>query len=138
MSDTPLLIAGLGNPGAEYARNRHNAGFMAVDVLHQSHNFGPWRARFQGVVSEGSLGGRKTYLLKPGTYMNLSGDSVGAAMRFFKLPLNAVVVIHDEQRRPLHHRRHRARLSPRAHRRRASRRPGPGDGTRAGQFQQGR
>jgi PTH1 family peptidyl-tRNA hydrolase len=96
MSDTPLLIAGLGNPGAEYARNRHNAGFMAVDVLHQSHNFGPWRARFQGVVSEGSLGGRKTYLLKPGTYMNLSGDSVGAAMRFFKLPLNAVVVIHDE------------------------------------------
>ncbi|MEI9996633.1 MAG: aminoacyl-tRNA hydrolase [Rhizomicrobium sp.] len=96
MSDTPLLIAGLGNPGAEYARNRHNAGFMAVDTIHESYKFGPWRGRFQGAISEGLLGGRKTYLLKPGTYMNLSGDSVGAAMRFFKLPLNAVVVIHDE------------------------------------------
>jgi PTH1 family peptidyl-tRNA hydrolase len=96
MADTPLLIAGLGNPGADYARNRHNAGFMAVDVLHQSYEFGPWRSRFQGMISEGTLGKRKTYLLKPMTYMNLSGDSVGAAMRFFKLPLNAVVVIHDE------------------------------------------
>jgi PTH1 family peptidyl-tRNA hydrolase len=96
MADTPLLIAGLGNPGAEYARNRHNAGFMAVDVLHESHKFGPWRSRFQGLIAEGTLGKRKTYLLKPLTYMNLSGDSVGAAMRFFKLPINAVVVIHDE------------------------------------------
>jgi peptidyl-tRNA hydrolase, PTH1 family len=96
MSDTPLLIAGLGNPGAEYARNRHNAGFMAVDTLHASYEFGPWRSRFQGMVSEGTLGKRKTFLLKPMTYMNLSGDSVGAAMRFFKLPINAVVVIHDE------------------------------------------
>jgi peptidyl-tRNA hydrolase, PTH1 family len=96
MSDTPLLIAGLGNPGAEYARNRHNAGFMAVDTIHASYNFGPWRARFQGVVSEGVLGKRKVYLLKPGTFMNLSGDSVGAAMRFFKLPVNALVVMHDE------------------------------------------
>jgi len=96
MSDTPLLIAGLGNPGAEYARNRHNAGFMAVDTIHASYDFGPWRARFQGVISEGALGKRKVYLLKPGTFMNLSGDSVGAAMRFFKLPLNALVVMHDE------------------------------------------
>jgi PTH1 family peptidyl-tRNA hydrolase len=96
MSDTPLLIAGLGNPGAEYARNRHNAGFMAVDTIHASYDFGPWRARFQGVLSEGLLGKRKVYLLKPGTFMNLSGDSIGAAMRFFKLPLNALVVIHDE------------------------------------------
>ncbi len=96
MSDTPLLIAGLGNPGAEYARNRHNAGFMAVDTIHESYGFGPWRARFHGVASEGSLGGRKTWLLKPGTYMNESGRAVGDAMRFFKLPLNAVVVIHDE------------------------------------------
>ena len=96
MSDTPLLIAGLGNPGADYARNRHNAGFMAVDVLHESYDFGPWRSRFQGLISEGILGKRKVYLLKPQTYMNLSGDSVGAAMRFFKLPLGAVVVIHDE------------------------------------------
>jgi PTH1 family peptidyl-tRNA hydrolase len=96
MSDTPLLIAGLGNPGAEYARNRHNAGFMAVDTIHESYDFGPWRARFQGIVSEGQLARRKTYLLKPQTYMNESGRSVGAAMRFFKLPLSAIVVMHDE------------------------------------------
>jgi PTH1 family peptidyl-tRNA hydrolase len=96
MPDTPLLIAGLGNPGADYARNRHNAGFMAVDTIHASYEFGPWRARFEGVVSEGKLAGRKVHLLKPMTYMNESGRSVGAAMRFFKLPLEAVVVIHDE------------------------------------------
>ena len=96
MADTPLLIAGLGNPGAEYARNRHNAGFMAVDTIHESYDFGPWRARFQGMLSEGLLGKRKVYLLKPMTYMNLSGDSIGTAMRFFKLPINALVVMHDE------------------------------------------
>jgi PTH1 family peptidyl-tRNA hydrolase len=96
MPDTPLLIAGLGNPGAEYARNRHNAGFMAVDTIHASYEFSPWRSRFQGLFSEGSLGKRKTYLLKPQTYMNLSGDSIGAAMRFFKLPIEALVVMHDE------------------------------------------
>ena len=60
MPDTSLLIAGLGNPGAEYARNRHNAGFMAVDVIHASYAFAPWRGRFQGRVSEGTLAGRKT------------------------------------------------------------------------------
>ncbi len=96
MSDTPLLIAGLGNPGSEYARNRHNAGFMAVDTIHESYRFSPWRSRFQGAISEGALGGRKTYLLKPMTYMNDSGLSIGPAMRFFKLPLSALVVIHDE------------------------------------------
>jgi len=96
MADTPLLIAGLGNPGAEYARNRHNAGFMAVDTIHASYGFGPWRSRFQGLISEGAFGKRKIYLLKPQTYMNLSGDSIGAAMRFFKLPINALVVMHDE------------------------------------------
>ena len=96
MSDTPLLIAGLGNPGAEYARNRHNAGFMAVDVVHASYNFAPWRTRFHGLVCEGALAGRRTYLLKPMTYMNESGSSVAVAMRFYKLPLNALVVIHDE------------------------------------------
>ena len=96
LSDTPLLIAGLGNPGAEYSRNRHNAGFMAVDTIHESHDFGPWRSRFQGLISEGTLGKRKVYLLKPMTYMKLSGDSIGPAMRFFKLPLNALVVMHDE------------------------------------------
>ncbi len=96
MSDTPLFIAGLGNPGAEYARNRHNAGFMAVDTIHASYKFGPWRSRFQGLISEGAFGGRKTWLLKPMTYMNDSGLSVGPAMRFFKLPVSALVVIHDE------------------------------------------
>ena len=96
MSETPLLIAGLGNPGAEYVRNRHNAGFMAVDTIHASYEFGPWRARFHGLLSEGKLGSRKVYLLKPQTYMNESGRSIGAAMQFFKLPLNAIVVIHDE------------------------------------------
>jgi PTH1 family peptidyl-tRNA hydrolase len=96
MSDIPLLIAGLGNPGAEYARHRHNAGFMALDVIHQSYKFGPWRPRFQGAISEGTIAKRKTYLLKPGTYMNDSGDAVGPAARFFKLPPHAVVVMHDE------------------------------------------
>jgi PTH1 family peptidyl-tRNA hydrolase len=96
MTDTPLLIAGLGNPGAEYARNRHNAGFMAVDTIHESYKFGPWRARFQGLISEGKLDGRKTWLLKPMTYMNDSGLSIGPAMRFFKLPPSALVVLQDE------------------------------------------
>jgi len=96
MSDTPLLLAGLGNPGAEYARNRHNAGFMAVDTIHASYEFGAWRARFEGLIAEGKLAGRKVHLLKPMTYMNESGRSVGAAMRFFKLPLSAIVVMHDE------------------------------------------
>src|SRR3954464_14082115 len=94
--DTPLLIAGLGNPGSQYAKNRHNAGFIVVDELHAHYKFGPWKAKFEGLLSEGSLGGRKTYLLKPQTYMNLSGDCVGPALRFFKLPLEALVVVHDE------------------------------------------
>jgi len=96
MTDTPLLIAGLGNPGPDYARNRHNAGFMAVDVVHKSYRFSPWRGRFSGLLSEGKLGGRKTYLLKPMTYMNESGNSVGPAVRYFKLPLSALVVMQDE------------------------------------------
>jgi PTH1 family peptidyl-tRNA hydrolase len=94
--DTPLLIAGLGNPGSQYAKNRHNAGFMVLDAIHQAHGFASWKAKFDGLLSEGALGGRKTYLLKPQTYMNLSGDSVGPALRFFKLPLGALVVVHDE------------------------------------------
>ena len=96
MAETPLLIAGLGNPGADYARNRHNAGFMAVDVIHESYDFKPWRSRFSGLLSEGTLGKRKIWLLKPMTYMNDSGGSVGAAARYFKLPLSAIVVMHDE------------------------------------------
>jgi PTH1 family peptidyl-tRNA hydrolase len=94
--ETPLLIAGLGNPGSQYARNRHNAGFIVVDELHAHYKFGPWKAKFEGLLSEGTLGGRKTYLLKPQTFMNLSGDAIGPALRFFKLPLEALVVVHDE------------------------------------------
>jgi PTH1 family peptidyl-tRNA hydrolase len=94
--DTPLLLAGLGNPGSQYALNRHNAGFMFVDAVHGEYGFAPWRSKFEAHVAEGMLGGRKTYLLKPQTYMNLSGDSVGPALRFFKLPLTALVVVHDE------------------------------------------
>jgi PTH1 family peptidyl-tRNA hydrolase len=94
--DAPLLIAGLGNPGSQYAKNRHNAGFIVVDELHAHYKFGPWKAKFDGLLSEGNLGGRKTYLLKPQTFMNLSGGSIGPALRFFKLPLEALVVIHDE------------------------------------------
>ncbi len=96
MSDMPLLIAGLGNPGEQYARNRHNAGFILADELHAHYRFGPWRPKFDGLLSEGTLAGRKTYLLKPQTYMNDSGISVAAAARFFKLPLTALVVAHDE------------------------------------------
>lgn len=94
--DSPLLIAGLGNPGSQYARNRHNAGFIVVDETGAAHGFGPWRTKFDGLICEGTLAGRKTYLLKPQTYMNLSGDSVAPALRFYKLPLDALVVIHDE------------------------------------------
>jgi peptidyl-tRNA hydrolase, PTH1 family len=91
-----LLLAGLGNPGSKYAGNRHNIGFMAVDRIAEKHRFGPWRARFNGVVAEGVLAGVKTLLLKPGTYMNESGRSVGAAAQFLKIPLADIVVLHDE------------------------------------------
>ena len=80
-----LLIVGLGNPGRRYAGNRHNIGFMAVDEIHRRHRFSPWRARFEGETSEGALGGEKALILKPATYMNESGRSVGQAMRFYKL-----------------------------------------------------
>ncbi|NND21536.1 MAG: aminoacyl-tRNA hydrolase [Silicimonas sp.] len=90
------LFVGLGNPGAKYAQNRHNIGFMAVDRIASDHGFGPWRSKFQGSVSEGQLGGEKVILLKPETFMNLSGQSVGEAVRFYKLDLTDVVVFHDE------------------------------------------
>ena len=90
------IFVGLGNPGGKYARNRHNIGFMALDRIAEDHGFGPWRARFQGEVSEGRLGGDKVLLLKPGTFMNLSGQAVGEAMRFFKLEPDDVTVFHDE------------------------------------------
>ncbi|WP_296764353.1 aminoacyl-tRNA hydrolase [Sediminimonas sp.] len=91
-----LIFAGLGNPGAKYAANRHNIGFMAVDRIAADHGFGPWRARFQGLVTEGRLGDEKVVLLKPQTFMNLSGQSVGEVARFYKLPAENVIVFHDE------------------------------------------
>ena len=91
-----LLLVGLGNPGSRYAGNRHNIGFMAVDAIVRRHGFGPWRKRFQGVVCDGTLAGEKIVALKPMTYMNDSGRSVGEAMRFFNLEPKDVIVIHDE------------------------------------------
>jgi PTH1 family peptidyl-tRNA hydrolase len=90
------IFAGLGNPGGQYARNRHNIGFMALDRIAGENGFGPWKAKFQGEVSEGRLGGDKVILLKPMTYMNRSGQSVGEAMRFYKLEPEDVTVFHDE------------------------------------------
>lgn len=90
------LFVGLGNPGPKYARTRHNIGFMAVDRIASEHGFAPWRAKFQGSVAEGRLGPEKVVLLKPETFMNLSGQSVGEAMRFFKLEPADLVVFHDE------------------------------------------
>ena len=90
------LWVGLGNPGAKYAGHRHNIGFMAVDRIAEAHGFGPWRARFGGLASEGLLAGGKVLLLKPQTFMNLSGQSVGEAMRFLKLQPVDVTVFHDE------------------------------------------
>ena len=90
------LFVGLGNPGAKYEHNRHNIGFMAVDRIAADHGFGPWKKAFSGLVSEGRLGPEKVVLLKPATFMNLSGQSVQAAVAFYKLALNEVVVFHDE------------------------------------------
>ncbi|TNE67726.1 MAG: aminoacyl-tRNA hydrolase [Alphaproteobacteria bacterium] len=91
-----LLFVGLGNPGSSYQNNRHNVGFMAVDEIVRRHNFLPFRSRFQGLASEGSIGGNKLLILKPQTYMNLSGQAVGEAMRFYKLTPADVVVFYDE------------------------------------------
>jgi peptidyl-tRNA hydrolase, PTH1 family len=91
-----LVIAGLGNPGARHARNRHNIGFMAVDAIAEARRFGPFRTRWQGLMAEGVVEGTRVVLLKPQTYMNDSGRSVGEALRYLKLDLGALIVIHDE------------------------------------------
>jgi PTH1 family peptidyl-tRNA hydrolase len=90
------LFVGLGNPGPKYAANRHNIGFMALDRIAADHGFPPWRKAFQGMVSEARLGSEKVALLKPETFMNLSGQSVQAAVAFWKLPLADLTVFHDE------------------------------------------
>jgi PTH1 family peptidyl-tRNA hydrolase len=91
-----LLLVGLGNPGARYAGTRHNIGFMAADLIVRRHGFSPWRKRFQGEAAEGTLDGVKVLALKPQTFMNNSGQSVGEAMNFYKLPADDVVVLYDE------------------------------------------
>ena len=91
-----LLLVGLGNPGSEYVRNRHNVGFMAVDEIAHRQAFGAARRRFQGALREGHLDGRKTLILKPTTFMNASGRAVGEAVRFYKLEPQDIVVFHDE------------------------------------------
>jgi peptidyl-tRNA hydrolase, PTH1 family len=93
---TPLLWVGLGNPGSEYARHRHNVGFMAVEAIASRHRFSPWRKRFKGEIAEGSVGGRKVIALKPQTYMNDSGSSVQQAAAFSKIPVDGIWVFHDE------------------------------------------
>ncbi len=90
------LLAGLGNPGAAHARNRHNVGFMAVEAIAAEQGFAPWRTKFRGLVTEGHLGSLRALLLKPQTFMNLSGDCVRAAMAFYKLAPSDVIVLHDE------------------------------------------
>lgn len=90
------LFVGLGNPGAKYENNRHNIGFMVMDRIERDHDFGPWRSKFQGAVSEGTLGGEKILLLMPETFMNLSGNSVAAAAKFYKIPTTDITVFHDE------------------------------------------
>jgi len=90
------IWAGLGNPGAQYAMHRHNVGFMVADVIAGAFSFAPWKARFQGLASEGRIGREKVLFVKPATFMNESGRSIGEAMRFFKLEPKDVTVFYDE------------------------------------------
>jgi PTH1 family peptidyl-tRNA hydrolase len=90
------LIVGLGNPGEKYARHRHNVGFMALDRIAERHRFGPWKKKFSGLASDGEIGGVKVMLLKPQTYMNESGRSVGEAVRFLKVDIGDLIVVYDE------------------------------------------
>jgi PTH1 family peptidyl-tRNA hydrolase len=90
------LIVGLGNPGTTYARHRHNVGFMALERIATRHGLGPWRKRYRGLVAEGLIGGRRVMLLMPQTYMNDSGQAVGEAQRYLKIPESDIYVLHDE------------------------------------------
>jgi len=91
-----LLLVGLGNPGRDYAGNRHNIGFMAADAIARRHSFSPWRQKFSGEIAEGTVAGEKVAVLKPLTYMNESGRSVAAAAQFWKIEPKDIVVFHDE------------------------------------------
>jgi PTH1 family peptidyl-tRNA hydrolase len=91
-----LLLVGLGNPGARFAGNRHNVGYMAVDAIARRHGIAPWRRRFQGLAADGPLDGERGLLLLPGTFMNESGRAVAEAAHFFKVGASDIVVFHDE------------------------------------------
>jgi PTH1 family peptidyl-tRNA hydrolase len=90
------LLVGLGNPGSRYAMTRHNVGFMAIDAIAARYRFAAFRPKFQGTLAEGVIGDTRILLLKPETYMNLSGDSVGAAARFYKIDVSEIAVFHDD------------------------------------------
>ena len=90
------ILAGLGNPGPKYENNRHNVGFMAADAIARRHSFSPWAKKFQGLIAQGTIGGEQVLLIKPQTFMNLSGQSVGEAMRFYKLAPADLAVFYDE------------------------------------------
>lgn len=96
-----FLIVGLGNPGSEYEETRHNVGFMAVDELAQAYGFGSFRAKFDGLIAEGKIANEKTYILKPQTYMNLSGNSVIKVANFYKILPQNIIVIHDDMDLPV-------------------------------------
>ena len=91
-----MLIVGLGNPGAEYEKQRHNIGFMAVDAMADKFAFGPFKSKFNGDYADGRIAGQRVFFLKPQTYMNESGQCVGQFARFFKIPVERIIVMHDE------------------------------------------
>ena len=95
-----FLVVGLGNPGAEYVATRHNVGFMAADEIHHRYNFSPFKSKFSGLIAEGNIAGEKVYLLKPQTFMNLSGNSVVQAANFYKILPQNIIVIHDDMDLP--------------------------------------
>lgn len=92
-----FLVVGLGNPGEEYAKTRHNIGFMAADEIHSRYNFAPFKSKFEGLLAEGNIDGEKILLLKPQTFMNLSGNSVGKVANFYKITPKNIIVIHDDK-----------------------------------------
>ena len=95
------MIVGLGNPGVEYAGTRHNVGFMAADAVHEKYGFGAFRAKFDGLIAEGQINGERVFLLKPQTYMNLSGNAVVKVAQFYKILPQNVIVLHDDMDLPV-------------------------------------
>lgn len=96
-----FLIVGLGNPGAEYDKTRHNVGFMTADEIHRRYHFAPFKSKFDGLIAEGNIEGERAYLLKPQTYMNLSGNAVVKVANFYKILPDNIVVIHDDMDLPV-------------------------------------